>query len=951
MTYRIRRGDADLGTATLDELRRRRESGELTGAEQVKGDGDSGWQPLEEFLNAGGLSAVPPVPASALPRQGTRRARFPLIVGGAVIAVAVAAFFAFRMVVSRLSPPPEGLAIASRPLPVTKTPTVRDVKARTREFDLRQWLEGYQKRGVHDPSPDPATEEFIRVYIDRIDNGPGAASPLPLDTESRRLAQDPNCKDPLVITLAAVNTLNWYDRVNLYKRAAALFPSTRHLAYPAFYADVNLMNESKYDYDKEGELNTSALALLSGCFADGSFQPRDQQEIASLFIDSWGFTFFSKNGSAVCDVVNQAGPSYRWLALVLDGERLMVDAWNVRGGGRIDTVSAEQLAEFKRLLGEGGKRLTEAWGLHPDYPLAASLMIYDSLGGTGLDAMRTWFDRAIAAQIDYPAAWKNMRWGLRPRWYGSRPAELALGRAALNTGRFDTDVPRKLFDFVEDVESWSDLPPGQRIFGQSDIWPDLQRMYEGYVAEPTQEGHRRGWRTSYAAVAYFAGHYDVARRQLEAIDWKLAPAAMTSWGVDLSPMPLEVAARTGPLGAGVAAAEAARVAGDRASALRMFSELDAKRTTDARTREFIQIRLSRLTDEQHLAEGKWISLMPANDQDTNWVYSFGDARRNADGSLDVEYGPKGHMLFQKMQVGGNFEVRGRFEVIRSTNTNFQAGIVIGWPDIETYNWYGFRVKRHDEEGDVVCFGLGWSLREIVQHVALNDKSNSFDLVLNDGRVTASVNDEKVFDNADTPSPINVEPESYFVGLGAFSDSADAVVRYQGVELRKLSPTDAGKLSGPAIAQTTPEPTSTAAKMLTNSEQIASDRDEMNRAIERVKQIVNQPALSVPIKEGMNVTWWSDTWFHPGATVPDYGKVDITKSQEFPYSKCEYVASKLHPDTAFLAADLEFNSMTKYFYTDRSVPKKRLTRSEMAEINRLYRVIARCEADLEHFRVR
>jgi hypothetical protein len=137
----------------------------------------------------------------------------------------------------------------------------------------------------------------------------------------------------------------------------------------------------------------------------------------------------------------------------------------------------------------------------------------------------------------------------------------------------------------------------------------------------------------------------------------------------------------------------------------------------------------------------------------------------------------------------------------------------------------------------------------------------------------------------------------------------------------------------------------APKALATADQIAADKDEMNRAIERVKQIVNQPSFSVPIKEGMNVTWWSDTWFHPGASVPDYANADISKTQEFPYSKYEYVASNLHPDVAFLASDLEFNSMTKYFYTDRSVPKKRLTRSEMAEVNRLYRVIARCRADL------
>jgi hypothetical protein len=39
-------------------------------------------------------------------------------------------------------------------------------------------------------------------------------------------------------------------------------------------------------------------------------------------------------------------------------------------------------------------------------------------------------------------------------------------------------------------------------------------------------------------------------------------------------------------------------------------------------------------------------------------------------------------------------------------------------------------------------------------------------------------------------------------------------------------------------------------------------------------------------------------------------------------------------------------MTKYFITDRSVPKKKLTEAEMLEINRLYRIIGHCNQQLD-----
>ena len=87
------------------------------------------------------------------------------------------------------------------------------------------------------------------------------------------------------------------------------------------------------------------------------------------------------------------------------------------------------------------------------------------------------------------------------------------------------------------------------------------------------------------------------------------------------------------------------------------------------------------------------------------------------------------------------------------------------------------------------------------------------------------------------------------------------------------------------------------------------------------------------------------WFHEGATKPDFNNVDVRRTRETSYDGKEYVTSDLNPGVVFHGDELEFNSMTKYFYTDRTVPKKKLTEAEMLEINRLYRIIGRCEQEL------
>ena len=130
-------------------------------------------------------------------------------------------------------------------------------------------------------------------------------------------------------------------------------------------------------------------------------------------------------------------------------------------------------------------------------------------------------------------------------------------------------------------------------------------------------------------------------------------------------------------------------------------------------------------------------------------------------------------------------------------------------------------------------------------------------------------------------------------------------------------------------------------------QIAATKAEMDEAIGKVKAIVNQPVGALRRTPGMKVSTSSPGWFHAGAIKPNFNTVDVRKTQETPFAGKPYVTSDLNPGLVFIGSQLEFNAMTKYFYTDRSVPKKMLTQAEMLEINRLYRIIGRCERQLIH----
>lgn len=136
------------------------------------------------------------------------------------------------------------------------------------------------------------------------------------------------------------------------------------------------------------------------------------------------------------------------------------------------------------------------------------------------------------------------------------------------------------------------------------------------------------------------------------------------------------------------------------------------------------------------------------------------------------------------------------------------------------------------------------------------------------------------------------------------------------------------------------------KAASTDDQIAAIKAQKNDAIFKVQDIVNQPVTHLKRTPDMNIAIYTPAWFHPGALTPDFDTVDIRKTQEFVYLGHKYVSTDQNPTEAFLGDELEFNSMTKYFYTDRSLPKKKLTESEMLQINDLYRIIGRCNQQLE-----
>lgn len=793
-----------MGVFSLEELHRRRVAGEFSGSDVVWCEGMVQWQSLDLVLQQKLPGAFRPI------RRAAQKSKISPVLLAVVVVMLL--FFACGLVflavafakyahriqrtiatASQAAGPERNataMALASRPIPWnTNTLTQAAVRDRDREFRERQWVEGYKLRGDHNTSCDALCLGLVQNWIAYNYGGTYDTNLPPLPELSARLAADPDCTDPLVLAAAAENSVELHEAVRRFDRAVKGFEQSKHHGYPKFYAATvlaNDLNQMHRDSGRIAALDSQALQYLREALTDGSVKPADQEEIGEILLEGYGSWFFWRNQPTVVSMVQNQGRDFEWLALVLQGEQEINEAWKIRGGGYANTVSALGWQGFSEHLNTADRCLTRAWKLDPNRPLAPCRMIYVSLGNSDLSDMRLWFDRTLAAQVDFDKAWSDFRWGLRPRWYGDTDAMLALGVAALNTHHFETDVPRKLLDSIYDVESEYDLPPGQHIYGNPEIWPHLQEMYEGYISEPSQAYSLNYWRGTYAATAYLAGKYEVAAEQLKELGWQPDPANLKNWGRDLSLMTLEVAARTGPQSAAVAAAESSRDERDTASALKQYHDLSGLAGLDDRTKAFVQDRLTTLGIEKQLENREWVDYLPTDTNMTGWFVERGHCTVNPDGSLDVHSDANGHLLYSRARLGRDFEARGQFEVQRTSDKSFQAGLVMGLPQFNFYNWYAFRVKRNQDEGDVASFSLQWTANQQSARAALDNFTNTFYFRFQNGKVSASVNDQEVLKEVAPPQEIAVATNEFLLGVGAYNDSNDTVIRYRKLQVRSLA---------------------------------------------------------------------------------------------------------------------------------------------------------------------
>ncbi len=684
------------------------------------------------------------------------------------------------------------------PLPSgPESPTIAlDEKPRV-EWARRNLLEAYDHVGLKNPRWDAEVRRFIEDAIPDLIDVHHSERVWAKDLVGRgREILSKGCDDPLFLYLQSRSLVmaEGFSRDSrlLCERAVEGMKTVRYPRAIARYVASGLYSDyqgANEVHGLRGRLAPLELQWFIESLGDGSYRSGEDGLLIWQLKNGTGEPFFERNKLPASAAVDAAPRIERWAKLFVSGLKHYTLAWEARGHGFANEVTPDGWRNFERYLTLARRDLVEAWRLRPDRPEAAYEMmsVAEDAPEPG-ESGRLWFDRAVAARMDYWPAYNARLNRLLPRWGGSHKEMLDFGQECLDTERFDTFVPSVVIHAVRRIEDDERDNGGEgngRVTVHDDprTFPLVARALDGYLKEPSCAWERPRWLSLYAVFADKAGRHAVAFEKMQSAGMDLDSDAF--WRIQESPRLFvsRVSALGGAGGTEALQAEQLRSALEGEKALLPLSGA-MQRDSSRQSAFYFRTRLVALSLERDLEGGAWLPFLPKDKDLSGWEIREGKWTIESDGALVATAGPRGTILVSGAHVGPDFELRGRMELVSSTNDSAQGGILFGHPALETRDWISFRYMKNGYHMETTAlFAPGFTLPKPWLGVPAADRI-TFLVRSWKGLLTGEVNGQVIARDY-RPAKGFVNNRDAQVGFGAYHDDNECVVRYRNVEIRRL----------------------------------------------------------------------------------------------------------------------------------------------------------------------
>jgi hypothetical protein len=385
----------------------------------------------------------------------------------------------------------------------------------------------------------PQAEEFMRtVQLGMLPNprGPGIAKTV----EMGKKLLEQGCQDRLV---------------KMYYGRAICSDQGILNARPVLFEALNSWGQSNYPpecrrmgvFTIYGEAKTisgalpwakirSEVAKLAAArVSDETIGPEMRRivfhELLPLLYDNCGRDW--EGPVAIYEACSKQPKADPWLINMIAGRSFVAQAWHHRGGEWAYKVTPEGWKLFHENLQKAAQYYAEAIKLHPEYPEAASEMITAAMAGESDKTPQEWFDKAVAAQIDYMPAYKSLKWALRPRWYGSHEEMYRFGCRCADTQRYDTYVPMELLYVLSDIDE--EFNYNWEVWRRNGVYDQIKTVLTGMADDPSRSDDdglyptKSSVKSINVAIAIRAERFDEAKQLVDELGDRFDRRIFDTW--------------------------------------------------------------------------------------------------------------------------------------------------------------------------------------------------------------------------------------------------------------------------------------------------------------------------------------------------------------------------------------------------------------------------------------
>lgn len=345
------------------------------------------------------------------------------------------------------------------------------------------------------------------------------------------------------------------------------------------------------------------------------------------FVAGWADDFledrqdFKKMENFYNQFIKNSSKVKPWLKELITGAFNIDKAWHHRGGGYSNTVNEDGWKLFSKHLKIAAEHLKKAHSLKPERPEAAAKLIAVSMGGGTDEPVRFWFDKAVAAEVDYKPAYTAILWAYRPRWGGSHQKMLSFGRECMESGLYDTVVPYIMVQAITDVKSETDY----NYIAENGLYNALHEVLKKYEEQDDNRfrpyDHKNHLRALHFCYAYKIEKYSHVRKLYQLYgDSVFVSSTFKSFDIDLKPAVSLAYAMSGDA-SGLVSKLHEELTWEKFNSKnkiwRSEKELellvqdleDAKGMTSEKESEYYFDKLTKITEiEKQFNTGKWVNL-------------------------------------------------------------------------------------------------------------------------------------------------------------------------------------------------------------------------------------------------------------------------------------------------------------------------------------------------------